>query len=180
MNGNFLNEEEISKSIKKLELEINDEKLNFDDINTLLSALNVSYKTNNKTRLDELLFNLNTKLTTIILYLVLFLHIFLYDIKPPISNIFFITLIYFKSFVSIFIFSFWITPFIGVTLFIFFMEFKFDIYAVIYDKKALKNIIQTGNLYVIFILLSSQIVNISFRLEYSKGSPLTWRHIVFV
>ena len=65
MNGNFLNEEEISKSIKKLELEINDEKLNFDDINTLLSALNVSYKTNNKTRLDELLFNLNTKLTTI-------------------------------------------------------------------------------------------------------------------
>ena len=62
MNGNFLNEEEISKSIKKLELEINDEKLNFDDINTLLSALNVSYKTNNKTRLDELLFNLNTKL----------------------------------------------------------------------------------------------------------------------
>ena len=49
----------------KLELEINDEKLNFDDINTLLSALNVSYKTNNKTRLDELLFNLNTKLTTI-------------------------------------------------------------------------------------------------------------------
>lgn len=65
MNGNFLNEEEISKSIKKLELEINDEKLNFDDINTLLSALKVSYKTNNKTRLDELLFNLNTKLTTI-------------------------------------------------------------------------------------------------------------------
>lgn len=65
MNGNFLNEEEISKSIKKLELEINDEKLNFDDINTLLSALNVSYKTNNKTKLDELLFNLNTKLTTI-------------------------------------------------------------------------------------------------------------------
>lgn len=62
---NFLNEEEISKSIKKLELEINDEKLNFDDINTLLSALNVSYKTNNKTKLDELLFNLNTKLTTI-------------------------------------------------------------------------------------------------------------------
>ena len=65
MNGNFLNEEEVAKSIKKLELEINDEKLNFDDINTLLSALNVSYKTNNKTRLDELLFNLNTKLTTI-------------------------------------------------------------------------------------------------------------------
>lgn len=65
MNGNFLNEEEISKSIKKLELEINDEKLNFDDINTSLSALNVSYKTNNKTKLDELLFNLNTKLTTI-------------------------------------------------------------------------------------------------------------------
>ncbi len=65
MNGNFLNEEEISKSIKKLELEINDEKLNFDDINTSLLALNVSYKTNNKTKLDELLFNLNTKLTTI-------------------------------------------------------------------------------------------------------------------
>ncbi len=65
MNRNFLEEEEISKSIKKLELEINDEKLNFDDINTKLSALNVSYKTNNKTKLDELLFNLNTKLTTI-------------------------------------------------------------------------------------------------------------------
>ena len=65
MNGNFLNEEEISKSIKKLELEINDEKLNFDDINTLLSALNVSYKTNNKTKLDEISFSLNTKLTTI-------------------------------------------------------------------------------------------------------------------
>ena len=65
MNRNFLEEEEISKSIQKLELEINDEKLNFDDINTKLSALNVSYKTNNKTKLDELLFNLNTKLTTI-------------------------------------------------------------------------------------------------------------------
>ena len=65
MNGNFLNEEEISQSIKKLELEINDEKLNFDDINTSLSALNVSYKTNNKTKLDEISFSLNTKLTTI-------------------------------------------------------------------------------------------------------------------
>lgn len=65
MNGNFLVEEEISKSIKKLELEISTEKLNFDDITTSLSSLNVSYKTNNKFKLDDLLFGINNKLTTI-------------------------------------------------------------------------------------------------------------------
>ena len=65
MNENFINEEEIDKSIKKLELEITDEKLNIDDINTSLSTLNISYKTNNKTKLDEIAFNLKNKLNTI-------------------------------------------------------------------------------------------------------------------
>ena len=61
MNGNFLNTEEISKTIKKLELEIKDEKLNLDDIESSIEALNLNYKTDNSDKLNNLAFMLNNK-----------------------------------------------------------------------------------------------------------------------
>lgn len=65
MNGNFLNTEEISKTIKKLELEIKDEKLNLDDIESSIEALNLNYKTDNSDKLNNLSFMLNNKFKTI-------------------------------------------------------------------------------------------------------------------
>ncbi len=65
MNGNFLNTEEISKTIKKLELEIKDEKLNLDDIGSSIEALNLNYKTDNSDKLNNLSFMLNNKFKTI-------------------------------------------------------------------------------------------------------------------
>ena len=61
MNGNFLNTKEISKTIKKLELEIKDEKLNLDDIESSIEALNLNYKTDNSDKLNNLAFMLNNK-----------------------------------------------------------------------------------------------------------------------
>lgn len=65
MNGNFLNTKEISKTIKKLELEIKDEKLNLDDIESSIEALNLNYKTDNSDKLNNLSFMLNNKFKTI-------------------------------------------------------------------------------------------------------------------
>lgn len=65
MNGNFFNTEEISKTIKKLELEIKDEKLNLDDIESSIEALNLNYKTDNSDKLNNLSFMLNNKFKTI-------------------------------------------------------------------------------------------------------------------
>ena len=61
MNGNFLNTEEISKTIKNLELETKEEKLNLDDIKTSLETLNLNYKTDNSDKLNNLAFMLNNK-----------------------------------------------------------------------------------------------------------------------
>lgn len=66
MNGNFLNTEEISKTIKKLELEIKDEKLNLDDIESSIEALNLNYKTDNSDKLNNLALNFKNKFKTII------------------------------------------------------------------------------------------------------------------
>ena len=61
MNGNFLNAEEISKTIKNLELETKEEKLNLDDIKTSIETLNLNYKTDNSDKLNNLAFMLNNK-----------------------------------------------------------------------------------------------------------------------
>lgn len=66
MNEIYLNEEEIIKIIEKLDLELNEEKLNFDNIKNSLNSLNLHYKTNNKTKLDDLAFTLTNKLTKIL------------------------------------------------------------------------------------------------------------------
>ena len=61
MNGNFLNTEEISKTIKNLELETKEEKLKLDDIKTSIETLNLNYKTDNFDKLNNLAFMLNNK-----------------------------------------------------------------------------------------------------------------------
>ncbi len=65
MNGNYLVEQEISKTINKLELETTDEKLNLDTIKELINEMNLNYKTNNKTSLSEILDSLNDKFKTL-------------------------------------------------------------------------------------------------------------------
>ena len=65
MIGNFLSTEEISKTIKNLEVETKDEQLNIEDINTSIESLNLNYKTDNSDKLNNLSFMLNNKFKTI-------------------------------------------------------------------------------------------------------------------
>ncbi len=66
MNGNFLSTEEISKTIKNLEVETKDEQLNIEDINTSIESLNLNYKTDNSDKLNNLALNFKNKFKTII------------------------------------------------------------------------------------------------------------------
>lgn len=65
MNENFIDEEEVTKTIDKLERETTDEKLNLDSIKTIMSDMNLNYKTDNESKLSELLDTLNNKFKTI-------------------------------------------------------------------------------------------------------------------
>lgn len=66
MIGNFLSTEEISKTIKNLEVETKDEQLNIEDINTSIESLNLNYKTDNSDKLNNLALNFKNKFKTII------------------------------------------------------------------------------------------------------------------
>ena len=65
MNENFMDEEEVTKTIDKLETETTDEKLNLDNIKTIMSDMNLNYKTDNESKLSELLDTLNNKFKTL-------------------------------------------------------------------------------------------------------------------
>lgn len=65
MNENFMDEEEVTKTIDKLEAETTDEKLNLDNIKTIMSDMNLNYKTDNESKLSELLDTLNNKFKTL-------------------------------------------------------------------------------------------------------------------
>lgn len=65
MNENFMDEEEVTKTIDKLETETIDEKLNLDNIKTIMSDMNLNYKTDNGSKLSELLDTLNNKFKTL-------------------------------------------------------------------------------------------------------------------
>ena len=65
MNGNFIDEEEVLKTIDKLDVEITNEKLNLDNIITIIQDININYKTDNESKLSELLDTLNNKFKTI-------------------------------------------------------------------------------------------------------------------
>lgn len=65
MQENYLDINEIDKTIDKLELEVREEKLNCDDIKNSLENMNLFYKTNNTTKLSNIVFTLNNKLNTI-------------------------------------------------------------------------------------------------------------------
>lgn len=65
MNGNFIDEEEVLKTIDKLDIEITNEKLNLDNIITIIQDININYKTDNESKLSELLDTLNNKFKTI-------------------------------------------------------------------------------------------------------------------
>ena len=65
MNENFMDEEEVTKTIDKLEAETTDEKLNLDNIKTIMSDMNLNYKTDNGSKLSELLDTLNNKFKTL-------------------------------------------------------------------------------------------------------------------
>lgn len=65
MNENFMDEEEVTKTIDKLETETIDEKLNLDNIKTIMSDMNLNYKTDNESKLSELLDTLNNKFKTL-------------------------------------------------------------------------------------------------------------------
>ncbi len=66
MNGNFLSTEEISKTIKNLEVETKDEQLNIEDINAAIESLNLNYKTDNSDKLNNLALNFKNKFKTIV------------------------------------------------------------------------------------------------------------------
>lgn len=54
MIESFLIEEEITKTIDKLEMEVNDEKINLDSILSYFNQINLNYKTNNYSKVEEL------------------------------------------------------------------------------------------------------------------------------
>ena len=66
MQENYLDIDEIDKTIDKLDLEIREEKLNYDDIKNSLENMNLYYKTNNTAKLSDITFALNNKLNTIL------------------------------------------------------------------------------------------------------------------
>ncbi len=66
MMENYLNEEEITRIIDKLDLEVREEKLNFDNIKNSLNSINMNYKSENKTKLEDLSIVINNKLNTIL------------------------------------------------------------------------------------------------------------------
>lgn len=65
MNENFMDEEEVTKTIDKLEAETTDEKLNLDNIKTIMADMKLNYKTDNESKLSELLDTLNNKFKTL-------------------------------------------------------------------------------------------------------------------
>lgn len=67
MNNNviFLDVEEVSKSVEKLETIVKDEKLNSDNIKVSLESLNLNYKSDNSNKLNDLTLTIDRKLKAI-------------------------------------------------------------------------------------------------------------------
>ena len=66
MNNNvFLDEDNMSTVVDKLNLYCNDENVSFDNLRANIISFNEQYKTNNSSSLDNKLMELNAKMKTI-------------------------------------------------------------------------------------------------------------------